>query len=73
LNNLIGKLKIIGVDINYPNQFGYNFYSYIVGMYTCCMARTRFHKVTASEYNIPFIDIELAKRESTQLEIIQKS
>ena len=72
LNNLIEKLKIIGVNINLPNQYGYNFYSYITEMHTCSMTRTRLYKVNVSENHIPQIDITLVQRESKQLEIIQK-
>jgi hypothetical protein len=71
LNKLIYELKLLGFDINAGNKNGYNFYSYIIGLHTCSMARTRFEKSLANETLIDTFERTLVDRESQYKIIIQ--
>jgi len=73
LNNLIEKLKLLAININLPNEFGYNLYSYLVAKHTCSISRAKFEESKAdSESSKEYIRREIIARETKQLEIIQK-
>ena len=71
-NNLVDKLKKLGVDINSANKFGYNMYSYIVGLHTCRTARTKFDISKVEDERGIEMNKTLLDAESNHLEIIQK-
>jgi len=68
---IIQGLKSAKVDLNTPNEDGYNFYSYLIASKTCSIARTRFNEYNADVDKINQTIDEMSQNFTQQIEILE--